>query len=69
MVGRGTKNSSQKEANFCSIRRNTIWLLSCSELKALPQEVEYPCSEKCVSRGVNAQARNCQRDSSAGQES
>ena len=54
MVDRGPKNSSQREANFCSITRNTIWLLSCSELKALPQEVEYPCSEKCVSRGVNA---------------
>lgn len=69
MVGRGPKNSNQREANSCSIRRNSIWLLSGSEPKALPQEVEYPCSEECVSRGVNAQAGNCQRDSSAGRES
>lgn len=69
VVGRGPKNSNQREANFYSIRRNSIWLLSGSEPKALPQEVEYPCSEKCVSRGVNAQAGNCQRDSSTGRES
>ena len=54
-VGRGLENRSHRETNFCSSGETQFGPGAARKPKALPQEVASPCSEKCVSRGVNAQ--------------